>query len=384
MNEATPDLRIRENTFEFLRRSGTYIDKTALIYSLAAARQPVVLLRPPRFGKTLLVDAFASLFGHGLKHFAGLEIESLWDDRIYPVIRLNLASLPAAETPEDFASSLELLLRQATDSCGLKMPPVDGVGHITAIDCLDTMLSQLEKEGLEAVLLIDECDAPLIACRETPAVFTTVQRTLTRLYDRLKKHSGALRFMFVTGTFASGACGIFRGSNVDDISLDRKYGSLLGFTPDEIRSYFAPVLERAAAVNGLSLEQCLEEMSRRYGGYRFDLRATTSVLDPHSVLGFLHLNAPGFPSFKKLPPIISSLLQQKCPTAEAGTAIWDHDVFIDACDLSAFGNMQNAADEILLAQAGCLSIVETYGDSLTLRCPNVETAAALSAVCSPS
>lgn len=375
---------MHKNAFELLRKSGTYVDKTALIYSLAAGRQPVVLLRPPRFGKTLLVDTFESLFCHGLEHFAGLKIESLWDDRIYPVIRLNLASLPAAETPDDFASGFELLLRQATDSCGLKMPPVDGAGNLTSIDCLDTMLSQLEKDGLEAVLLIDDCDAPFIACRDTSAVSATKQRTFTRLYDRLKKHSGALRFMFITGTFASGACGIFRGSNADDIGLDRKYGPLLGFSPDEIRAYFAPALERAAAANHLSPEQCLEEMICYYGGYRFDRIASTAVLDPHSVLGFLRLNTPGFPSFKKIPPVISALLQQKCPTAETNTPIWERDVFMDASDLSAFGNIQNADYEVLLTQAGCLGIVEAYGDSLTLRCPNAETAIALSTICTPS
>ena len=65
--------------FETLRDRGQiYVDKTALIYKLASRSEKFFLTRPRRFGKSLLVSTFASLFKNGLKYFSGLAIEKLW------------------------------------------------------------------------------------------------------------------------------------------------------------------------------------------------------------------------------------------------------------------------------------------------------------------
>ena len=65
---ALPPLPIGTSDFEALRDAGQlYVDKTALVYQLASRRQKFFLTRPRRFGKSLLVSTFASLFTHGLK-----------------------------------------------------------------------------------------------------------------------------------------------------------------------------------------------------------------------------------------------------------------------------------------------------------------------------
>ena len=46
-----------------------YVDKTEQIYSLAVYHGYFCLSRPRRFGKTLLVSAFESLFKYGLRDF---------------------------------------------------------------------------------------------------------------------------------------------------------------------------------------------------------------------------------------------------------------------------------------------------------------------------
>ena len=74
-------LPLGTSDFAALRHQGQiYVDKTALIHELASRREKFLLTRPRRFGKSLLVATFESLFKHGLRDFHGSAIESLWND----------------------------------------------------------------------------------------------------------------------------------------------------------------------------------------------------------------------------------------------------------------------------------------------------------------
>lgn len=48
------------------------VDKTELVYGLASASNKLFLTRPRRFGKSLLISTFESLFKYGLRDFKGL------------------------------------------------------------------------------------------------------------------------------------------------------------------------------------------------------------------------------------------------------------------------------------------------------------------------
>ena len=68
-------LPLGTSDFETLRMRGQiYVDKTALIYVIAKKTEKFFLTRPRRFGKSLLVSTFASLFKNGLKFFSGLAV----------------------------------------------------------------------------------------------------------------------------------------------------------------------------------------------------------------------------------------------------------------------------------------------------------------------
>ena len=74
--------------FSSIRNSGClYADKTAKIRLLARIKgAPVFLSRPRRFGKSLLVSTFESLFSKGLQNFKGLAIDTgdeKWTDKTY-------------------------------------------------------------------------------------------------------------------------------------------------------------------------------------------------------------------------------------------------------------------------------------------------------------
>lgn len=87
-----PLLPLGKSGFPNLRaNSFVYVDKTDLICRLAKTQPKVFLTRPRRFGKSLLVSTFESLFKHGLRDFRGLNIEKSWNDKTYDVVRLDFS-----------------------------------------------------------------------------------------------------------------------------------------------------------------------------------------------------------------------------------------------------------------------------------------------------
>ena len=76
MQQALP---LGTSDFRSLRiNNEIYVDKTDLVFRLAQHRGKIFLARPRRFGKSLLVSTFESLFKNGLTHFQGLAIENKW------------------------------------------------------------------------------------------------------------------------------------------------------------------------------------------------------------------------------------------------------------------------------------------------------------------
>ena len=92
-SEALPSLPLTMTDFTALRQGGMiYVDKTDLVYELAKDFGFYFLNRPRRFGKSLLVSTFKSLFQHGLRDFKGLKIERLWkEEKTYQVISISFS-----------------------------------------------------------------------------------------------------------------------------------------------------------------------------------------------------------------------------------------------------------------------------------------------------
>ena len=63
--------------FHKLRELGKiYVDKTGLLYDLITTFEKVFLARPRRFGKSLLVSTFESLFKYGTRDFKGWQLRN--------------------------------------------------------------------------------------------------------------------------------------------------------------------------------------------------------------------------------------------------------------------------------------------------------------------
>ncbi len=246
------DLPLGVQNFAELRQAGMiYVDKTALIYSLVQPKKGFYFLsRPRRFGKTLLLSTFESLFSFGLRDFKGLAIEKLWtEDKTYPVIRLDFSDCIQFRDKSDFLIFFEERLNNAISEAGFDFPKKNNE--------YETLPSRFERflvsvRHLNPVLLIDEYDAPFNYCLDKPDLLLDVINTLYRFYAIVKQQSAFLRFFFMTGICKYRELKLFSsGTFIKDLSMASKYSTLLGYTQEELVHYFSPYIEHAAKVNQL-------------------------------------------------------------------------------------------------------------------------------------
>ncbi|MEM7403573.1 MAG: AAA family ATPase, partial [Myxococcota bacterium] len=109
----------------------------------------------------------------------------------------------------------------------------------------------LSKEA-QPVLLVDEYDAPLVdhirgsnaqEWNHNLQVAEANRQILKDFYSVLKAQGGNLRFLMVTGVSKVAHVSVFSGlSNLNDITLHPQYDMLLGYTQQELESYFSPYI----------------------------------------------------------------------------------------------------------------------------------------------
>ncbi len=377
-----PSLPVGTTSFPTMRKFNEIcVDKTDLIHELARSRSKVFLARPRRFGKTLLVSTFESLFAHGLRDFQGLAIEKLWTDQTYRVVRLDFSCLREFEDYPDFeAAFAEMLARTfLKHGCAPSSSPLSTLSlstlRLSALSLWADWLESFEEGSL--VLLIDECDAPLTACLDQPELLAKVDRFLSLFFGFIKTHEGVLRFFFMTGVTKIGnAGGIFGGFNsIVDISLDPAYGTLLGFTRDELTDYFSSDLAEAAKVLHLSESELLEQLAAYYGGYSFDQWASTHVFCPWSVIRFLANPKLGFENYwfqsGGQPAVLQKYLRNH-PLSDP--SCFAKPITIGKEQLSLSSSYENLQLEVLLVQAGYLSIQSATASDFIVDYPNREVA----------
>ncbi|MDY6399016.1 MAG: AAA family ATPase [Treponema sp.] len=150
-------LPIGIQTFEELRKKNyVYVDKTAFVEKLVHFGKPYFLSRPRRFGKSLFLSTLRSYFEGRKDLFEGLAIsktETEW--KKYPVFYFDF-NVGDFTTEETFRSSLSKKLADYESIYG-------NHGAETLADRFsDLVKSAHEKTGLQAVVLVDEYDKPLL------------------------------------------------------------------------------------------------------------------------------------------------------------------------------------------------------------------------------
>lgn len=369
-------LPLGTSDFSALRKSGQiYVDKTRLIYTLASKRQKFFLSRPRRFGKSLLLSTFESLFKYGLRDFHGLEIESLWkDDCTYQVIRLDFSNLKYFSSVEEFSELLDQYLLDTLTVNRLVSP------------------IKTDKEGLRAfigwlalqadnsvVLLLDEYDTPLTSCLNKPELFDEVRKKLWRLYTGFKQWDGAIRFFFMTGIAKFSQTNIFSELNhFTDISLMSEFGSLLGYSHQEVQKYFSDYLEQASLQLGIEKDKLLEELTLNYDGFCFEKTASQHVFSPWSLLKFFNFPSNGFDNYwyesGGQPGVLLEYLKSHSTLKPED---YESEKQVQLDDLALSAKFSLLEDKVLLAQTGYLTIKAVRGTTVTLGYPNREVSVSM-------
>ena len=367
-----PDLPLGTSDFEALRlRKMIYVDKTALVYQLASRSEKFFLTRPRRFGKSLLVSTFASLFKNGLKCFSGLAIEKLWQDKTYNVIEVDFSRVKNFKNFEEFEASLRSLIVRAFAKNGFVL---DRSLESEWIDQISDWLEAQPKNSF--VLLIDEYDAPQTACLDNKALFKEVRTLLSKFYAVIKSNDASWRFVFMTGITKFNQTGIFSElNNFTDISLNLVFASLLGYTEEDIDRYFSGYAEVAAKALNLSTKELRRELRKNYDGYCFDLEASQHLYAPWSVLQFFSWPSQGFQNYWMQSGGRPSLLQQYLHTHSLKSpAEYGEEQPVSINSLRCSTDLEGIDDLALLTQAGYLTIKRRKGQTFFVSYPNQEVA----------
>lgn len=213
------------------------------------------------------------------------------------------------------------------------------------------------------MLLIDEYDAPLINQLNKQEPFCNIQDYLSEFYAAIKEYESCLRFFFMMGITKFSNISIFSAfNNLEDISLDERYGELLGYTQEEIAEYFEPYLYKAQNVLQLSQSELLTRLRERYDDFSFDCKATTHVFCPWSVLNYFSRSDRGFQNYWYTSGGQSTVLMKYLANhALQSPTVYNESIQFSISDLGASRQYEEISIEALLTQVGYLTIKERLG-----------------------
>ncbi|GAA4821228.1 ATP-binding protein [Algivirga pacifica] len=274
------DLPIGIQDFRKLRSEDyLYIDKTELIYSLVQGSGYYFLSRPRRFGKSLLISTMIELFQGNKDLFKGLWIENKWDwSKTNPIIHLPFSLLDYQK------KGLEQAISDRLDKIATEYNLT--LDSITIKDKFQELIILLNNHYGKVALLVDEYDKPIIDYIGKD-ISTAVgnQQTMKTFYSIVKDMDAHLKMVFITGVSKFSKVSIFSElNNLNDITQKRNYGTLLGYTEDELCHYFKEHIVAYSKENDCTSKQTVEKIREWYNGYLWS--GKVRVYNPFSVLNF--------------------------------------------------------------------------------------------------
>ena len=295
---------------EIIHDNGYYVDKTELIYDLAAKTSNKVTLftRPRRFGKTLMMSTIESFFDirrDSESVFKGLNISENhpefcreWMNQ-YPVLFVSLKSVEAL----DFENAFEMLVGVISDLC----KKFDFLEHNDKVNPSDSEIfhrlksKDWEKDdkkkyqeikeslklftrmlyavyGKPVILLIDEYDVPIAKAHASkdPVYYKQMLDVIRGLMGSSLKTNEYLKFAVITGCLRISKESIFTGlNNFKCYSvLNKSFSKYFGFNTEEVKEM----------LDYYDLSDKFDIIKEWYDGYIF---GETEVFCPWDVTGYI-------------------------------------------------------------------------------------------------
>ena len=271
-------------TFSELVRGGyVYIDKTALIYGMVHSDGKYFFLsRPRRFGKSLLTSTFQAYFEGRSDLFKGLAIENLEKEwTAHPVLHFDM-SLGKHLDKDALERYLSSQLSDYENQYGIKPDMPAANLRLAAL-----IKRAYEQTGRQAVVLIDEYDAPLLDVVHKDGELEALRHIMRNFYSPLKACDPYLRFVFLTGITKFSQLSIFSElNNIKNISMLPEYASLCGIAEEELKEQLKPGIQELARALNVSEKEAFQRLKDNYDGYHFTW-PSSDIYNPYSLLNAL-------------------------------------------------------------------------------------------------
>jgi len=132
-----------------------------------------------------------------------------------------------------------------------------------------------KKYGQKVVILVDEYDKLILDNLDQVEVAQQGREILKDLYTTIKDSDEYIKFAFLTGVSKFAKVSIFSGlNNLEDITLNKNYATICGYTHNDLETVFAAHLKDAD----------MEKVRQWYNGYNF---LGEPVYNPFDILLFI-------------------------------------------------------------------------------------------------
>ena len=351
-----------------------YVDKTAILQRLVENGNWYFLSRPRRFGKSLMLSTLEAMFNGQTDLFKRLKAEQWVRKQAQhpsPVLRFDVSSLRAYSSGSELNTSIVKGLEDFALFNDLEIPD-----ETTAGGKLLRTIHTLYKQGGQVTVLIDEYDKPILDNLSNLSRANEMREILRSFYTTLKSCDDYLRFVMITGISKFSKVGVFSAmNNLEDISMDKRYGDIAGYTQQELELFFNDWLNAAASEMKINLNEILARMKNYYDGFCFD--GVTRLYNPFSILQCLskgefrnYWYESGSPSF-----IVNWMKEHHIQDPEE----YRH-IVVNGNDFISIQEIEQADAASLLYQSGYLTIEKKEDQLLTLDYPNKEVMNSLSSM----
>lgn len=289
-----------------------YVDKTHYIPLIERAAPYFFLIRPRRFGKSLLVNVLSLYYDINYKDrfkdlFAGCSIvdNPTVEQGKYLILSFNFSDVnPVPEKViesfelhcttrfREFADSYEHLFEPGFRAVLMEQPSADAK--------FSYLVSRATQLNLPIYLFIDEYDnfANAILAREGNERYHALTHSdgfFRYFFNKIKAGAtgnGAIKRMFITGVSPVTMDDVTSGFNIGaNMSSDSRFNGLVGFSEQELRE----MLEYYNSQGMLSdsVEDLIQVMKPWYDNYCFAKRSLNEPMyNPDMVLYFLNYYLP--------------------------------------------------------------------------------------------
>ena len=261
-----------------------YIDKTGYVNDIADKYKYVFLSRPRRFGKSLLSSTFHCYFEGRKELFEGLkagEVKKEWTK--HPVFHFDMSTAKHLNE-EQLVRTLGYKLEGYEAIYG-KLPNVDEVDVNARLEFL--IKAAFEQTGQQAVIIIDEYDAPLLDVMNDKGKLPVLRQIMRNFYSPIKSLDPYLRFVFITGINKFAQLSIFSElNNLKNISMMPQYSAICGISQTELENDMEPEVQALADEQGITFAEAIGHLKANYDGYHF-CGKSEDIYNPYSLLNAL-------------------------------------------------------------------------------------------------